>query len=453
VRAATVALFSGVLGCAQGRSPAYSVSGRLFDRETRLPLVDALVVTPEIGDTTRTGSDGTFRLAGRVDPGCYRLRVAASSYALSEFTLDLTRQSDLDLGDRGMNREGVSSSVVPVKTCSAPRRWDRWDWTIGYGTIRGRVTTPDGLVRAGLPVRTDCPAAPDSTWTDGAGYYRLNLRVPFSERARLEPSGRLYCRVWIGDSPSDTLVPVVRFGPTPWAHRPAIASFGAPRFQSMAWVSLRGRLLDASYSRPLERAFVGILDLNLGASTDADGAFVLRFQSPPGCLRLVARMIGFDAGEGLLRINGAADHDLGDIPMYPAIGGLATHPIAGAQDRCVPSSPVPPLPLARFGSVVGRLIAANGEPAADVGVGLACGTGISAAAKTDENGFFVMDVAFRRWVFPLRSRRDAAGDPDSVRVAGSWDCYFGSIPVRVPLRDDRLSITPVVIDQLTDMRR
>jgi hypothetical protein len=262
----------------------------------------------------------------------------------------------------------------------------------------------------------------------------LDLRVPYSERARLEPSGRLTCNVWTAGDEADTLTRVVRFGAVPWAHRPAIASFGSPRRRSVQPVVLTGRLIDAYDGDPLKGARVQLIDLHLLTTTDAEGEFTLSAHSPPGCLWVLADRIGYDPTEGLIRIDGPTERDLGDVPLQPAMSGPATHPIPSAQDGCVPSSPAWPRHFVRFGSVTGRLLGASGRPNQDVRLRVACGRYASSDAITDENGTFIADIAL------------SPETADSVETARSWTCYLGSTPVRVPLHRDMLRVTPVVLD-------
>jgi hypothetical protein len=425
----------------QGQASRYQVVGRLLDDHSGAPIVAALVIGPELGDTATTGPDGRFTLQGEAVPQCYRLQLITASHVLTEVSADLLEDWRVDIGDQRL--DSTSATAIRLRRhvdCHPPGGPDRWDWTVAYGTIRGRVTTPFGLVRAGASVRTDCPAAAESVRTDGAGYYRLDLRIPYTQRARLIPSGRLTCRVWTEGEEADTLTPAVRFGPTPWAQPAAIASYGAPRLHSTGPVVLTGRLIDPHDRAPLVGAEILIVDLHVRATTDSVGAFRLPFRSPPGCMRLEARFIGYDPAEGLIRIDGPTARDLGDVPLQPAISGPATHPIPSAQDGCVPSSPAPPQQLARFGSVAGRLTDPAGTARQNELVRLACGWrghGISARseATSDENGVFTLDIGLSPWIV------------DSLNASPRWTCRLGSTPLPLRLGRDLLRVTPLILDQ------
>jgi hypothetical protein len=410
----------------------YEVTGRLIDRKTRAPLAGVLVNAPEIGDTTETGRDGRFLLRGRTVPQCYRLRVTVPTHLPADISVDLTASPRADIGDELLDSVNPRTRSVHALRCPPPGGGIQWDWTIAYGTIRGRVTTPYGLIRAGQSVRTSCPAS-DTVRTDRAGYYRLDVRVPFSQR-RLGRNKSLTCSVWVEDDTVAVATRTVRMGPTPWAHPPAIASFGSPKLRHLHPIVLTGRLISQYDGAPVADADIRVPDLDVYARSAADGTFTLRFQSPPGCVRLAVGQIGYDAAEGVIRIGGPATRTVGDVSVSPAYSGPVTHPIEGARDDCRLDSPLWPVHAVRFGSVAGRFTGPKGSPIRDRPVGLACGSDIASEAVTDENGIFVADAALN----PVMA--------DSVRSARHWNCLLGNRPVRLRLAKDLLKAIPLIVD-------
>jgi hypothetical protein len=435
-----VVILAGQLSCVTSALPRYEVRGRLLDPR-RQPILSAVISTPEIGDTVVADSGGRFVLTGTTPPQCYRVILDAPGFALTQQAISLWRGGVVDLGDLVLERNvGTARGSRSVfGGCDPPAGLGEFDWAIAWAAVQGRVADANGIPRAQERVATDCPGG-DSTRADDAGFYRLDLRLRYSQRQLLSHGRRSRCRVWLPGLPGDTVTLHVRFRPSPVPDRPAVASFGRDRLYAPYAVQIAGTVLDAQSGTSIQGARIEVPEFSAVTSAASDGAFALRFRAPKGCFRLIVRYIGYLPIVRRLAVASSEARDVGRLLLVEAAFDMEPLPAPSGPDDCVPTVPIPASTrVLGYGEVAGRILWSDGRPYRSAPLSLLCPGFPSTYADAD--GYFRLDLRTEDWGI------------DSLRGARSMQCNLEDrtvptqlFPVSVPLAPSPLRVRPIVHD-------
>jgi Carboxypeptidase regulatory-like domain len=366
----------------------YELRGRLTDVHTGRPVVNALVWALDIGDSTHSDSAGAFVLRGRAAPRCSRFVVRAATYARVTAWFDLRHDSTVDAGLLRLERaQQWLTGVYYESPCG-----DSGDWPYAYGAVRGRIATPTGLGRPDEVVEVGCASMdPDTARTDGAGYYRVDLTVSYSQRRIFGDATSLLCRVVVRGAP-DTALTRVRFAGSPLKLSPALVSFGRARLRAPYAVEASGTVLDGTDSTPVAGALVEVPDLNARTTVRENGDFDLRFQAPAGCFRLSVRYIGYAPVLRHLLIAQSGRVALGVFHLIRNPTGMAMDTLSGPGACAFTLRAWPWHHPFAYGAVVGRVTWSDGAPVRYAGLRLECGQ--SSRVEVDANGYYRIGVSF-----------------------------------------------------------
>lgn len=230
-----------------------SLSGRVVDDQSSIPVVGAQIFLQQTQDTTQTftvsaNGQGLFSLTA-IPHGEYQIQVSASGYAIQNATMTLQAGSNLELGN-------VRLTALP-----------------DTGLIQGQISSAeDGAALAGVSIS----AAGNTVFTDANGFYQLvtapgqvTLSVALDGYQSLQASATVVAGATINFSPSLSL-----------SSSPAVLV-----------TSVKGRILDFDTLQPISNVVIS-LNGNEVAQTDSNGLFSVA-DTPDGDVAIALSTDGY----------------------------------------------------------------------------------------------------------------------------------------------------------------